>query len=187
MLPTILNAMDYNAVLVNAAVNGSNNYGDAWTEPQSGSSNTGQTSALTILINALAMNVTDTEPVSSVTATPQPAPGPNNQKENNIGLIIGCVMGSLGFVAVMLLVLLYYYKNHKRHHVSPQVLPPVFPIPCSIDLPKSEKSKLQESRTIHRLKAGNSAISPQARRGQQNSLTGGRQENGHSLPAYHAQ
>ncbi|KAK7466239.1 hypothetical protein VKT23_004967 [Stygiomarasmius scandens] len=102
-------AVQYNAVLSNAAINGSDLYGADWTQAQSKSSSTDQTSALSILINALALGQ-ETSPTS-----PSQSDSADDGKKNHVGAIVGGVIGSLGLIALTLLFLLYF-RSWRRHH-----------------------------------------------------------------------
>ncbi|THV06342.1 hypothetical protein K435DRAFT_834279 [Dendrothele bispora CBS 962.96] len=109
-------SIQYNAVLGNAAISGSNSYGDSWTEPQRTGSDAGRISALTILVNAMALNRTD------ATTNTEPPPSTNNNdsdpsppsKKNNTGIIVGSITGSLGFILGVVATFIYIRKRHRN-------------------------------------------------------------------------
>ncbi|THV06344.1 hypothetical protein K435DRAFT_834281 [Dendrothele bispora CBS 962.96] len=109
-------SIQYNAVLENAAINGSSSYGDSWTKPQTTHTDPGQISALTILVNAMVLNRTDdtanTEPPPS-TSTSVSDPKPPSKK-NNTGIIVGSVTGSLGFILGVVATFIYFRKRHRK-------------------------------------------------------------------------
>ncbi|THV06334.1 hypothetical protein K435DRAFT_849129 [Dendrothele bispora CBS 962.96] len=99
-------SIQYNAVLGNAAINGSVTYGDLWTEPQKKNSDSGQISALSILVNAMALNK------GNDTTSPPDSPS-SSSKRNVTGIIVGSITGSLGFILGVVAAFIYL---HKRHH-----------------------------------------------------------------------
>ncbi|KAK7466238.1 hypothetical protein VKT23_004966 [Stygiomarasmius scandens] len=110
-------AVQYNAVLFNAAINGTNSYGDGWTKPQLKSSSSGQISALSILVNAMALDQEKSPPSPSNTSetSPSQSSSADNVKKTNVGAIVGGVIGSLGLIALTLLFLLCF-RSWRRHH-----------------------------------------------------------------------
>ncbi|THV06336.1 hypothetical protein K435DRAFT_849131 [Dendrothele bispora CBS 962.96] len=109
-------SIQYNAVLSNAAINGSNSYGDFWTKSQQTSSDSGRISALTILVNSMALNRTDdttnTEPPPS-TYTNNGDPSPPSKK-NITGIIVGSITGSLGSILGVVAIFIYFRKRHRK-------------------------------------------------------------------------
>ncbi|THU88011.1 hypothetical protein K435DRAFT_866715 [Dendrothele bispora CBS 962.96] len=118
-------SIQYNAVLENAAISGSSYYEESWTEPQQTSSVSGQISALTILVNAMALNRTDattnTEPPPS-TNTNNSDPSPPSKK-NNTGIIVGSVTGSLGFIFGVVATFIYFRKRHRKDPLQTPTIP----------------------------------------------------------------
>ncbi|KAJ7479387.1 hypothetical protein B0H11DRAFT_2423567 [Mycena galericulata] len=102
-------AVQFNAVLDLATVNGSNVYGSAWVGPPSSVFSGGnQTTALSALIGALNIpgnasetTVSGTTPSASVTQIPPSPPAQNKSSRNDVQVaVIAGVLGGVAFVAI---------------------------------------------------------------------------------------
>ncbi|THU90357.1 hypothetical protein K435DRAFT_864379 [Dendrothele bispora CBS 962.96] len=101
-------SIQYNAVHANAAVNGSVDHGTFWTSPQKQDTDDGQISALSILVNGMALNRTD-----DISSVPTDNSSPSS-KRNNTGIIIGIVAGSLAFILAVMMAFIYFRKRQSK-------------------------------------------------------------------------
>ncbi|KAK7030949.1 hypothetical protein VNI00_013896 [Paramarasmius palmivorus] len=107
--------VQYNAVLDNAREQGSDIYGPSWTGPPSSSfALDNQTNALT----ALAVSIPLVNETSSTTGghpdPPSDSPSASSGRPSNVGVITGSVIGSLTFLAFVIVLSLHAIRRKNR-------------------------------------------------------------------------
>ncbi|KAK0482988.1 hypothetical protein EDD18DRAFT_1112370 [Armillaria luteobubalina] len=167
--------VQYNAIIENATLAGSNMYAIPWTGPPMTSFQSyNQTVALTTLLSAIQLvddqptlksnNPTSGRPPTATMTTSSPPP-----KNNTTGAIVGGVIGGLVVLTVTIVHVLLYRRRRCRQNNSPPVVDECFPrlytpftatpVPAEVS-PEHDINQAKNTRYPVDLSRGQSSASP---------------------------